>query len=171
MNEALRNLTMLMWAMCAINSESYAQMNQSAVCEENMGGSVPTVIYGASRKAPGDPDEFVVEQAAGSSNPLGSPIVTETNADSSDAVEAKLSGQKAKSKNPAPEVLPSLNEELPQNPPVSPQDSPQQVNEQIQNTLYKSGDRIYDVQSYPASDINTISEPNIDPTINSYPSY
>ena len=71
------------------------------------------------------------------------------------------------------QMMPSnvVSESLPQNPQISPQESPQAVNQQIQNTLYESGGRIYDVQSYPTSDVNTVEEPNIQPTITTYPSY
>ena len=49
--------------------------------------------------------------------------------------------------------------------------SPQKQESEIENTLYEGGDRIYDVQSYPIKDIQTITEPNIDPTITNYPAY
>ena len=49
--------------------------------------------------------------------------------------------------------------------------SPEKEKNQIENTLYEAGDRIYDVQSYPLKDINEITEPNIDPTITTYPEY
>lgn len=42
---------------------------------------------------------------------------------------------------------------------------------EIENTLYEGGNRIYDVQSFPINDIKTITEPNIDPTISTYPEY
>jgi len=49
--------------------------------------------------------------------------------------------------------------------------SPQAEQNQIENTLYEGGNRIYDVQSFPLKDIKTITEPNIDPTISTYPEY
>ena len=64
-----------------------------------------------------------------------------------------------------------VQESLPQNPPISPEESPQIVNKQIQNTLYESGGRIYDIQSYPATDIDVIEQPNINKTITTYPAY
>ena len=64
----------------------------------------------------------------------------------------------------------AIQESLPQNPSVS-LETPQQVNSQIQNTLYEAGGRIYDVQSYPDSDVSQIEEPNINPTISTVPSY
>jgi len=49
--------------------------------------------------------------------------------------------------------------------------SPQAEQNEIENTLYEGGNRIYDVQSFPIDDIKTITEPNIDPTISTYPEY
>lgn len=49
--------------------------------------------------------------------------------------------------------------------------SPKAEQNEIENTLYEGGNRIYDVQSYPIKDIKTITEPNIDPTISTYPEY
>ena len=49
--------------------------------------------------------------------------------------------------------------------------SPEAEQNEIENTLYEGGDRIYDVQSFPLKDIKTITEPNIDPTISTYPEY
>ncbi len=49
--------------------------------------------------------------------------------------------------------------------------SPQKEQNEIENTLYEGGNRIYDVQSYPIKDIKTITEPNLDPTISTYPEY
>lgn len=65
----------------------------------------------------------------------------------------------------------AISETLPQNPSISSDETPQKVNRQIQNTLYESGGRIYDVQSYPAEDIDKIEEPNMQPTVTTYPSY
>ena len=49
--------------------------------------------------------------------------------------------------------------------------SPEAEKNEIENTLYEGGDRIYDVQSFPLKDIKIITEPNIDPTISTYPEY
>ena len=49
--------------------------------------------------------------------------------------------------------------------------SPQAEQNEIENTLYEGGNRIYDVQSFPLKDIKTITTPNIDPTISTYPEY
>lgn len=45
MNEALRNFTVLLWAVCAINSNSYAGSNKVTIREEPRPAQ-PTVIIG-----------------------------------------------------------------------------------------------------------------------------
>lgn len=68
------------------------------------------------------------------------------------------------------ENLHEVNQWSPQNPkPFS--ISPEKEQNEIENTLYEGGNRIYDVQSFPIKDIKTITEPNIDPTISTYPEY
>lgn len=56
-----------------------------------------------------------------------------------------------------------------QNPEISPQNSPEQMQNEIQNTLYESDDRIYDLQSYPDNDINQIE--NRGNAVTNYPEY
>lgn len=74
------------------------------------------------------------------------------------------------SKNSALKNLKEIHQFSPQNPkPFS--ISPQAEQNEIENTLYEGGNRIYDVQSFPLKDIKTITEPNLDPTISTYPEY
>ena len=134
-------------------------------------GSGEVTVYGAAQSADGKVNTFKVEQKSGDENPLGDPIV---NPDEAENMPALIPVQK---ELPAvqplmPQSLPqgAIQENLPQNPSVS-SETPQQVNSQIQNTLYESGGRIYDVQSYPDSDVSQIEEPNINPTISTVPSY
>lgn len=78
--------------------------------------------------------------------------------------------QKPKAPTSEHENLHQINQWSPQNPkPFS--ISPQKEQNEIENTLYEGGNRIYDVQSFPIKDIKTITEPNIDPTISTYPEY
>ena len=118
-----------------------------AVNSEVYAAEPSTIIYGASETAPGVHDSAVVRFRDDEGNIMGQPI--DTGGFESAAV----------------------SETLPQNPPISSDETPQKVNRQIQNTLYESGGRIYDVQSYPAEDIDKIEKPNIQPTITTYPSY
>lgn len=173
MNEALRNIALMVWALSAINSEAYAGEKMMTISEESSGSSAPTLIYGASSKAPGVKDQVVVEQGSNEGNPFGAPIDTngfESAADDNgDSASVAAKPQPAKPSMVTPQNV--VSETLPQNPPISSSDTPEDVNQQIQNTLYESGNRVYDVQSYPVEDVNTITAPNTQPTINSYPSY
>lgn len=76
MNEALRNFTVLLWAVCAINSNSYAGSNKVTIREEPRPAQ-PTVIIGEALTPSGRMKKAVVEQPAGAPNPLGDPIVDE----------------------------------------------------------------------------------------------
>lgn len=130
----------------------------------------PTVVYGAAETADGKENQFMVVQPEDAPNPLGNPIITVP-----DTVPAAQTSQQPLSA--VPETKPSqtapsdiINQTSEQNPaPFS--ETPQEEQNQIQNTLYQSGDRIYDVQSFPLNDIKTITEPNIQPTITTYPEY
>lgn len=130
----------------------------------------PTVVYGAAETADGKENQLMVVQPEDAPNPLGNPIITVP-----DTVPAAQTSQQPLSA--VPETKPSqtapsdiINQTSEQNPaPFS--ETPQEEQNQIQNTLYQSGDRIYDVQSFPLNDIKTITEPNIQPTITTYPEY
>lgn len=133
----------------------------------------PTVVFGASQTAPGVYDGTILTQPENAPNPLGNPIVAPQPVDhqsdtppQTDSISA--AGQLAQSGDPQqPNVI---NQTAPQDPaPFSVSPSVQQ--NQIENTLYQGGNRIYDVQSYPLNDIKTITKPNIDPTITTYPEY
>ena len=138
-----------------------------------------TVIYGASETAPGVYDNATVQLTPEEGNIMGQPIVGDGFQSALDSASSDMTDESSANNLSTTNVsMPSqmapsnvVSESLPQNPQISPQESPQAVNQQIQNTLYESGGRIYDVQSYPASDVNTVEEPNIQPTITTYPSY
>ena len=123
----------------------------------------PTIVYGAATTANGATDSYTVSQPADAPNPLGNPIVI---APQTQYETPSLQTQPIAEK-PQPDII---NQSAPQNPaPFS--ESPKQENSQIQNTLYQGGNRIYDVQSFPLSDVKTVTEPNIQPTISTYPEY
>ncbi|MBO4284886.1 MAG: hypothetical protein J5895_01465 [Alphaproteobacteria bacterium] len=123
----------------------------------------PTIVFGQAQTKSGAPvDALVVEPHE--SEPQNSANFGEKEPPTPAPVEKKL-----------PETLHTqkpkeINQFAVQNPkPFS--ISPEKEKNQIENTLYEAGDRIYDVQSYPLKDINEITEPNIDPTITTYPEY
>ena len=164
MNEALRNVAVLVYALCAINSNANAQAKGVTIGEEASQASAPVIVYGASAKAPGEKDEIVLEQASGNDNPLGNPIVADCDSLGSEQNYIVIPGGHQISAKQA-----MLKQASPQNPPLNAANSPQKVNNEIQNTLYESGGRIYDLQSYPDKDIKTIEQPNISKAITNYP--
>lgn len=55
---------------------------------------------------------------------------------------------------------------------VNPQDdNPLDYTDKIENTIYQSGDRLIVVQSIPMKYIKQATTPNIQPTINDFPSF
>lgn len=158
----------LAFIMALVVGSSLAQAQN--LNDVNDTGSGEVTVYGEAQTADGGENSFEVEQPNGNDNPLGNPIV---NPDENMSVpeglpKKEFSGVQPLMTQPVPQNV--IQENLPQNPAVS-SETPQQTANQIQNTLYESGGRIYDVQSYPDSDVNQIEEPNINPTISTVPSY
>lgn len=157
MSEAIRNVALFLWAFCAVNSETYAV-------------EPSTIIYGASETPSGEQDSAIVYMPSGVGNIMGQPIDDEgfeSAADDNDTPQVSSTNVVSGNGMNSAEI----SETLPQNPPISSVETPQKVNQQMQNTLYESGGRIYDVQSYPTEDISKIEKPNIQSTIATYPSY
>ncbi|MBP5399751.1 MAG: hypothetical protein J6Y53_04980 [Alphaproteobacteria bacterium] len=125
-----------------------------------------TTIFGEAAQPNGTFNEFMLEQPQNANNPLGNPIYyTPSGTPEIFAPQAPTP--------PAPQTTPATNgvsEISPQNPSFS-QMSPQTVGNEIQNKLYQSGNRIYDVQSYPAKDIGYINQNNQNNAITNYPAY
>lgn len=164
MGEAVANLVLLVWAFSAIESNAHAQVAETYTIEDEAPAGSPVVVFGSANEGHGKRDSVLIKQN-NDENPLGNPIISDPQTLSSD--------------DPLPAATVSLvqneglqhvvNEVLPQNPKLSPQESPQIVDKQIQNTLYESGGRIYDIQSYPVTDVNYIEQPNINRSITTYP--
>ena len=128
----------------------------------------PTIIFAADKN-----NALLLEQPDNNENPLGNPIVVPAAA----PVEHQISSvpiapvQQNSQQTPAMEPLNEISEFESVNPEISPQTSPQIEAGKIQNTIYQGGQRIYDIQSIPIKDINEVEEPNIQPTITTYPAY
>ena len=136
----------------------------------SVNAQTPTIVYGASETAPNEPDSYLLEQPSNAPNPLGNPIpefVPQNQETATNIAGPENAPQTSASK---PQIDGEINQAEPQNPAPFSQ-SPEEEQNQIENTLYEGGNRIYDVQSYPLKDIKTITEPNIDPTITTYPEY
>ena len=120
-----------------------------------------TIVFGEAKQPDGTFDEVFVEQPQNVPNPLGTPFYDEnTQSVPFSSVSTAV----------APFVQPVVEQNSMQNPSIS-QMSPQTMGEEIQNKLYQSGERIYDVQSYPAADIKYINQNNQDNAITNYPAY
>lgn len=136
----------------------------------NAQAQLPTMVYGASETAPNEPDSYFLEQPENAPNPLGNPIINEQSPSQNQTPNTAGPENPISDTTPESSPLNEINQSAPQNPaPFS--ETPKQEQNQIENTLYEGGNRIYDVQSYPLNDIKTITEPNIDPTITTYPEY
>lgn len=135
--------------------------------------SQEVAVFGEAESANGTENVMFLEQQNDNENPLGNPIV-ETPSASSTAPSSMTPDASTPTVDvaPTPAAVPSnvVSESEPQDPSISQEPNPAQVNNQIQNTLYESGGRIYDVQSYPDTDVERIqAEPQ--PTITDYPTY
>ena len=130
----------------------------------------PTIVYGASETAPDEPDSYLLEQPADAPNPLGNPIPEFVPQDQAPDTNLTNPETPPETSAPKPQAEGEINQTEPQDPAPFSQ-SPEREQNEIENTLYEGGNRIYDVQSYPLEDIKTITEPNVDPTITTYPEY
>lgn len=141
--------------------------NAEEFIESTAGPQDETTVFGEAAQPNGTFNQMLLEQPQNAPNPLGNPIYyTPSGAPEIFTPQTAL--------QPSLQTLPStpnaINEISPQNPSVS-QMTPQAVGNEIQNKLYQSGDRIYDVQSYPANDINYINQNGQDNAITNYPAY
>ena len=158
MNEAMRNLAVLLWAVCAMNNNSYAS-SRLVIAEEAM-PSVPTVIMGEAVTPSGKKREVIVEQPENAPNPLGNPIVDDTPNVADNVPEAPIAvnAETNNSPNVIKQSAPS-GELQPDEVPLP------QPSTRIENELYQSGNDIVDVQAYPIEDVKEATTPNIEPTI------
>lgn len=169
MGEGMRTLAVLVWALCAVNSNSYAQGNGMIIGEESAAGA-PTIVYGAAKKADGKSDRVIIEQPEDAPNPLGNPIPVNQppeviGGDNPAPVQVKGAVQ---NDNMAPDPqgvpLPAAGPQgipVTANQPVVP-GSPQEAVElgkQFQNTLVEGNGMIYDIQAYPTEDLKVLSNP------------
>ena len=166
MNEGFRNLALLVWALCAVNSNSYAQDSATVITEESS-TSAPTIVYGAARRADGETDEVLIEQPAGAPNPLGNPLPDAAEQQQPQAVTDPVSGGNA-------DNAPAAGEPMQDVPNVQGQPvvSAPKLGQEFQNTLMEADGMVYDVQAYPTEDLKaignssnpeTIYSPNVNP--------
>ncbi len=125
----------------------------------------PTVVFGEAENANGTFNQMMVEQGDGVNNPFGNPVVDEM----PEAPQSLM--QKTLPLTAKPKKMPAniVSEVSTQNPQIGTRYSPEKMQNEIQNTLYESNNRIYDLQSYPDSDINQIE--NQGNAVTNYPEY
>ena len=154
----MRNLAVLLWAVCAMNSNSYA--SDGLVIKEETLPSVPTVIMGEAVTPSGKVRKVTVEQPDNAPNPLGNPIVVGGD---------EVMPNKPEPKNNAEGNALSEKEAITQSAPLEelkPNEVPlPQPSSNMESELYQSGDDIVDVQAYPIDDVKKVTEPNIQPTM------
>lgn len=161
MGEGMRTLTVLIWALCAVNSNSYAQSHNEVISEESTAGA-PTIIYGAAKKADGKTDEVLLEQPQNAPNPLGDPIT------SSQAPEVFGNGETAATtsatkteKNNGNGGLESQGVAVTEGQPAASGSAEEavQLGRKFQNTLIEADGMVYDIQAYPTKDMEVIGNP------------
>lgn len=145
MNEAIRNILILMITAHSINAN--AQDSNSLVVTEEDNSSQATIFYGEGMTAPNKKEIFVVEQPDGSGNPLGNPIEDEGNPHSSPS--------SIPTSNTPAHPSPATN-----NTPTIDNQKPTDFYNQIYEGTLNGQNRIYDVQSFPAKDIPIIGSTN-----------
>ena len=142
------------------------------IMDSNSAATNDTVVYGSAATQQGSQDTFVVEQPADAANPLGSPIVDDSTAQPAATSPQPTNPAVQPSTNNVAAPLPAgvVNQISEQNPSISSEPNPASMDNKIQDTLYESGTRIYDIQSYPVNDVNQMESPS-QPAIDNYPAY
>ncbi len=161
MGDGMRTFAVLLWVLCAMNSNSYAQ-SENTIIEEESNPSAPTMVYGAAKKADGTIDSVLLEQPENAENPLGNPITSDQPPEI--IPPAQNHAASVSTSSPAPSSINNLGSG-PQGIPVgqgvlpnSPQ-AAQALGKDFQNTLVEGNGMIYDIQAYPEQDINVMSNP------------
>lgn len=174
MNEGLRNLTVLLWALCAVNNNSYASDSNIVIAEEAAQND-PTIIYGSARKSANEVDSVILEQPANAGNPLGNPIVlndTPTAPVVTTNVGANANVAKPVVNVGGPQGIPVVGNGIgpvadgsgPQGVPVVP-NSAAQLGNQFQNTVEEANGMVYDTQAYPVEDLDVMENSSNPQTI------
>ena len=134
--------------------------------------STPTMVIGAAKNADGKIDVMVLQQPEDAPNPLGNPLLEPPPQiqQPTPPAPAKDSTDSTKASN-ADTIPYAITDDMPINPQFTPETTPQIEAKKIQSTIYEDDGRIYDIQSVPVQDISKVEEPNIQPTISTYPSY
>lgn len=158
MSEMMKNLAMLLWVACAVNSGSRPAHAQG-IQEENaqmQTETTPTIVIGKSKRPDGTTDEVIVEQPDNNINPLGNPLP--------EVIEEP--GRSATLPAGIKPVFPAAaGPRLPQQAQPGSNVSAEDLGKQFQNTLMEANGMVYDVQAYPVEDLKAIGNPSNPETI------
>ena len=149
-----------MWQYILLTGLTAFAANAQDIIETLADENTETVVLGEAHNPNGTLNEVLIEQPKNSDNPLGNPIPDDNMVQNAQSNQSVIN-------------LPQVNE-VSQFSPQDPADSqmtPQQMNNEIQNKLYQEGNRVYDVQSYPAGDLETINQNGQDEAVTNYPAY
>ena len=155
-----------MWKYVFICLLSVGAAEAQEIIESTAQSGQDTVIFGAATNADGTQNEVLLEQPENAPNPLGNPIIPPPNLPANNGLPQVGGARRAV----LPQIEPATVQNSMQNPDISDM-TPQQMNNEIQNKLYQEGNRVYDVQSYPAQDLQTINQNGQDNAVTNYPAY
>ncbi len=153
-----------MWQYVIILILSTGIANAQNIIDTMANNNQDTIVYGEALNADGTENQVLLEQPKNAPNPLGNPIVSPS------SFPQKTDGRIQDAGNPIKPTNGIILQNSPQNPKIS-EMSPQQMDSEIQNKLYQEGNRVYDIQSYPASDLQTINQNGQDNAVTNYPAY
>ncbi|MBO5284746.1 MAG: hypothetical protein J6B00_02600 [Alphaproteobacteria bacterium] len=131
----------------------------------NASPAMPTEITGSAAAPSGGRNEITVTQPQDAPNPFGyiAPEPIATPAQYTASSQPNIPTEQA---SPQPALLTD------QFATVNPKDmNPLDYKDKIENTIYQSGDRLIIIQSVPLKYIKEATEPNIQPSINTFPSF
>ena len=133
----------------------------------------PTEVYGAANTPNGGQNTVTVEQPKNMQNPFGYIAPEETTPqETSTTTTVTTNSTSSQTPSTAPQNIPSAKLLANQLATVNPTDmNPLDYKDKIENTIYQAGDRLVIIQSIPIKYIKEATEPNIQPTINDFPSF
>lgn len=127
--------------------------------------ATPTEVTASAATEAGGRNEIIVDQPQNAPNPFGYIAPEEVTPPTQDT---KRPQQDISSTHPPSEPTPIINQFAT----IDPKDmNPLDYKDKIENTIYQSGDRLIIIQSVPIKYIKQATEPNTQPSINTFPSF
>lgn len=131
----------------------------------NASPATPTEITGSAEAPSGGRNEITITQPQNAPNPFGY-IAPEPITTPAQYIASSQPNTPAKQASPQPALITD------QFATVNPKDmNPLDYKDKIENTIYQSGDRLIIIQSIPIKYIKEATEPNTQPSINTFPSF